>query len=169
MKSLHLVITLLLASSCLIVGCSDSLEKKPTFPIPASDKMESENFGLDLETRKTIFFKLIDAEQRASKEALALFPSLDKSNTESVFIEKLKELKILYYSNILKARKLPLKMGEIILIEGIKADWADLSNSQQIKKERIEVPVKKKGPKTAPKKRPVKLNKKRPVNVKTDK
>jgi len=157
MKSLHLVITLLLASSCLIVGCSDSLEKKPTFPIPASDKMESENFGLDLETRKTIFFKLIDAEQRASKEALALFPSLDKSNTEPGFREKLEELKKLYYSNILKPKKLTMKMGDIILIEGIKADWADLSNSKQINKERIEVPAKKNDPK------------KIPVKVKTEK
>ena len=157
MKLLHLVSTLLLASSFLIVGCSDSLEKKPTFPIPASDKTESENFGLDLETRQTIFFKLMDAEQRASKEALALFPSLDKSNTESGFREKLEELKTLYYSNILKASKLTMQMGDVILIEGIKADWADLSDSKQINKERIEVPAKKNGPK------------KRPVKVKTEK
>ena len=157
MKLLHLVSTLLLASSFLIVGCSDSSEKKPTFPIPASDKTESENFGLDLETRQTIFFKLMDAEQRASKEALALFPSLDKSNTESGFREKLEELKTLYYSNILKASKLTMQMGDVILIEGIKADWADLSNSKQINKERIEVPAKKNGPK------------KIPVKVKTEK
>jgi len=157
MKLLHLVITLLLASSFLIVGCSDSLEKKPTFPIPASDKTESENFGLDLETRQTIFVKLMDAEQRASKEALALFPSLDKSNTESGFREKLEELKKLYYSNILKPKKLTMKMGDVILIEGIKANWADISNSKQINKERIEVPAKNNGPK------------KIPVKVKTEK
>jgi hypothetical protein len=157
MKLFPAVITLLLASSFLIVGCSDSLEKKPTFPIPASDKTESENFGLDLETRQTIFVKLMDAEQRASKEALALFPSLDKSNTESGFREKLEELKKLYYSNILKPKKLTMKMGDVILIEGIKANWADISNSKQINKERIEVPAKNNGPK------------KIPVKVKTEK
>jgi hypothetical protein len=157
MKLFPAVITLLLASSFLIVGCSDSLEKKPTFPIPASDKTESENFGLDLETRQTIFVKLMDAEQRASKEALALFPSLDKSNTESGFREKLEELKKLYYSNILKPKKLTMKMGDVILMEGIMADWADLSNSKQINKERIEVPAKNNGPK------------KIPVKVKTEK
>ena len=157
MKLFPAVITLLLASSFLIVGCSDSSEKRVTFPIPASDKVEVEDFGLDVETRQKIFSLLVAAEQRASKEALALFPSLDKSNTESGFREKLEELKKLYYSNILKPKKLTMKMGDVILIEGIKANWADISKSKQINKERIEVPAKNNGPK------------KIPVKVKTEK
>jgi hypothetical protein len=157
MKLFPAVITLLLASSFLIVGCSDSSEKKVTFPIPASDKVEVEDFGLDVETRQKIFSLLVDAEQRASKEALALFPSLDKSNTEPGFREKLEELKASYYSEILTANKLAPNVGDVILIEGIKANWADISNSKQINKERIEVPAKNNGPK------------KIPVKVKTEK
>jgi len=161
MKLLPSVITLLLASSFLIVGCSEPSRKKATFPKPTSDKVDAKPVVLDLATRKKIFFLLVDAEQKASKQALALFAPLDKSNDNTEFKEKLQELKETFYLDILKVNKLTQKDGKVILIEGIKSGWPDLTDSKSINKERIEVPAPMTGSTTAPKKRP--------ENVKTDK
>ena len=160
MKLLPSVITLLLASSFLIVGCSEPSGKKATFPKPTSDKVDAKTVVLDLATRQKIFFLLVDAEQKASKQALALFAPLS-SNDTTEFKEKLQELKETFYLDILKVNKLTQKEGEVILIEGIKSGWPDLTDSKSINKERIEVPAPMTGSKTAPKKRP--------ENVKTDK
>jgi len=160
MKLLPSLITLLLASSFLIVGCSEPSGKKATFPKPTSDKVDAKPVVLDLATRQKIFFLLVDAEQKASKQALALFAPLS-SNDTTEFKEKLQELKETFYLDILKVNKLTQKDVTVILIEGIKSGWPDLTDSKSINKERIEVPAPMTGSKTAPKKRP--------VNVKTDK
>ena len=160
MKLLPSLITLLLASSFLIVGCSEPSGKKATFPKPTSDKVDAKPVVLDLATRQKIFFLLVDAEQKASKQALALFAPLS-SNDTTEFKEKLQELKETFYLDILKVNKLTQKDVTVILIEGIKSGWPDLTDSKSINKERIEVPAPMTGSKTAPKKRP--------ENVKTDK
>ena len=160
MKLLPSVITLLLASSFLIVGCSEPSGKKATFPKPTSDKVDAKTVVLDLATRQKIFFLLVDAEQKASKQALALFAPLS-SNDTTEFKEKLQELKETFYLDILKVKKLTQKEGEVILIEGIKSGWPDLTDSKSINKERILIHPPMTGSKTAPKKRP--------ENVKTDK
>lgn len=152
MKLFSSVVTLLFASSFLIVGCSEPSGKKATFSKPVKETVEAEIFGLDLATRQKLFVLLMKAEQKAINGALDSFDILDKSKDQSEFREKTEELKAVFYSEILTPKNLTLEIGEAIIIEGVKANWRKFSSiPKKINTEKRELPAKNSDGKTIPK------------------
>jgi hypothetical protein len=151
MKLFSSVVTLLFASSFLIVGCSEPSGKKATFSKPVKETVEAEIFGLDLATRQKLFVLLMKAEQKAINVALDSFDILDKSKDKSEFREKTEKLKAVFYSEILTPNNLTLEIGEAIIIEGVKANWKFSSIPKKINTEKRELPAKNSDGKTIPK------------------